>query len=381
MDLFSRTDLEQLLEDDSGVCLSLYMPTHRRAGREARQDSLRLKNLLEAAEQRLAALKRRSPEIMQKLRWARSFLNDEDFWKHQSLGLALFASPQTTRYYRLPVRFSESVAVDRRFHVGPLLNFLTDNLPFHILAISQKHVRLLSADRQTVQQLHLKDLPDSLAAALWYKEPEKLLQMRSSAPGTPGSYHGEGDDTREPDVDVLEFVRAVEGPVTAHLQRHQTPLILAGSQPTTGLYRRVNSYNRLVDAGIEGSPDELTDQELQERAWPLIEPLAHQPVEGAKGSFSRLSAIAPKRVSADVAEALKAAREGRVDSLLFSYGTGGRPAAAFREHLGPEHLTADVYEDLLEAAISETLRRGGQAFPLSQADMPTDSTVAAVMRY
>ena len=59
--MFSRTDLEELVMMEVQPAISIYLPTHV-AGREVRQDPIRLKNLLSAAAERLKA-SRRSPEI------------------------------------------------------------------------------------------------------------------------------------------------------------------------------------------------------------------------------------------------------------------------------------------------------------------------------
>ncbi len=59
--MFSRSDLDELVAMDARPAVSIYLSTHL-AGREIRQDPIRLKNLLSAAAERLAATRRR-PEI------------------------------------------------------------------------------------------------------------------------------------------------------------------------------------------------------------------------------------------------------------------------------------------------------------------------------
>jgi hypothetical protein len=54
MEVPSKTDLRQLVNNASAPCVSLYLPTHR-AGPETQQDPIRLKNLLRKAESGLQA--------------------------------------------------------------------------------------------------------------------------------------------------------------------------------------------------------------------------------------------------------------------------------------------------------------------------------------
>ena len=72
-----RNDLDELLAFDQSPAVSVYLPTHS-AGREVRQDAIRLRNLLSDAAKRLAA-GRRAPEIDALLKPARRLVDDEEF--------------------------------------------------------------------------------------------------------------------------------------------------------------------------------------------------------------------------------------------------------------------------------------------------------------
>ena len=89
--MFLRKDLDELLASDAQPAVSLYLPTHV-AGRETRQDAIRLKNLLAQTAVRLHAEWRRS-EIDAFLAPAVSLVEDENFWRHRENGLAVFLAP------------------------------------------------------------------------------------------------------------------------------------------------------------------------------------------------------------------------------------------------------------------------------------------------
>jgi hypothetical protein len=101
--MFSRSDLDELVAMDARPALSIYFPTHI-AGREIRQDPIRLKNLLSSAADRLAATWRR-PEIEDFLGPAESLVGDEEFWRHQQQGLAAFLAPVSTASTNSRFRF------------------------------------------------------------------------------------------------------------------------------------------------------------------------------------------------------------------------------------------------------------------------------------
>src|SRR6266404_554897 len=99
--MFLRKDLDELLASEAQPAVSLYLPTHV-AGREIRQDGIRLKNLLAQTADRLDAEWRRS-EIDAFLAPAASLIEDENFWRHQEKGLAVFLAPDFSRVHKLPL--------------------------------------------------------------------------------------------------------------------------------------------------------------------------------------------------------------------------------------------------------------------------------------
>jgi hypothetical protein len=75
MNILGRDDLRTLMGKYKGLCVSIYMPTHR-AGRGIQQDSIRLKNLLGEAEEALTLSGLRTPEAQELLEPAEKLLQD-----------------------------------------------------------------------------------------------------------------------------------------------------------------------------------------------------------------------------------------------------------------------------------------------------------------
>src|SRR5207237_6241515 len=98
--MFLRNDLDQLLAFDKRPAVSIYLPTHP-AGREVRQDAIRLRNLLSTAAKRLEA-EHRPPELSELLDPARRLVDDEEFWRYQACGLGVFLAPGFHRVHKLP---------------------------------------------------------------------------------------------------------------------------------------------------------------------------------------------------------------------------------------------------------------------------------------
>lgn len=140
MKLFSLDDLATLTAEANSNCVSIYLPTEK-MGVETQQNPIRFKNLIREAEEKLIAYGLRSQDARDLLQPAQE-LDNYDFWQHQSDGLAIFISNNFFSYYCLPLNFAELVVVSDRFHLKPLMQLLTGDGKFYILALSQNQVRL-----------------------------------------------------------------------------------------------------------------------------------------------------------------------------------------------------------------------------------------------
>jgi len=107
MDLFKKSDFNELSEIHAASCLSIYIPTHQYndEGEGMKKDQTMLKNQLKEAEKQLKILEHAQPEIDKFLKPIISLLDDIDFWKYQSHGLAFFYDNDKLRTYSLPHNF------------------------------------------------------------------------------------------------------------------------------------------------------------------------------------------------------------------------------------------------------------------------------------
>lgn len=116
MDLFNRNDLKDLLAEHRPPCISLFMPAHPGG---AQEDSIRWWKLLAEAEESLERAGWRAAEVKEVLEPGRGLIDDIEFWKYQSDGLAAFFAPQFQRVFRLPLSFLARVVAANRFSITP----------------------------------------------------------------------------------------------------------------------------------------------------------------------------------------------------------------------------------------------------------------------
>ncbi len=386
MDLFTIDDLHQLMTARDGLRFSMYFPTYR-AGAETQQNPIRLKNLLQQAQERLEREADASPqEASALLEPAYALLGDRDFWEHQSDGLAVFLTDEgEMRTYRLPLSFDETLVIGDRFHIKPLLPLLSGDGKFYVLALSQGRVWLLQGTRYTVDEIDLESVPESIADALWYDITEKQQQahsvQRGDRSGDAGMYHGHGATGEELDKEkILRFFRQVNDGVQEFLNGSSAPLVLAGVEYLHPIYRKANTYPNLLDRGLTGNFDDAEPQDLHQDAWELVEGIFARGREEAVAAYKQLAGT--ERASDNLSVVLPAAHYGRVDMLFVQkgeerWGTFDPATGTLNGHSEP----AIDGEDLLDLAAVQTLSNSGTVYSVEADDMPGAGPVAAIFRY
>lgn len=378
MDTLRWQDLERLETPDTTPCVSIFIPTHR-ARPETEQDPIRLRNLLSQADSQLRALGLRSPEAAALLSPASDLLQQHSFWLHQAEGLAVFVRPGWFHTFRLPLPFNELVVVGDRFHVRPLLPHLAADGRFFVLALSQNQVRLLEGSRHSIEEMELGDAPESLAEALHYEDRESQLLLHIAGRGSdgPAIFHGHGSGREVDRERLVRFFRAVDKGLSTILREERAPMVLAGVESGTAVFREVSSYPELTEGVIPGNPEEMSDAELHRRAWEMVGPRFEADLRADLERFAELDGTG--RVAKDPIEVLLASRAGRVGVLFASatqelWGTSTGDGAAIHE----ERKSGD--EDLVDAAVAACLRTGTRVHVLNGASLPV-SPMAAVLRY
>jgi hypothetical protein len=384
MNLITLEELKNLASDHEKPCVSIYMPIIR-AGDEIRQNPIRFKNLVRRAEEQLIGMGMRSSEAQAFLEPAFELQRHEIFWERQSDGLALFISRDTSHKYRLPLEFPELTVVTDFFHIKPLLQLFTANESFYVLALSQNSIRLLEGSKFSIDELDLEDVPQSLAEALQWDDPEAQLQFRTGdMPSTGGEqtgiFHGHGVGTDDQKTNILRYFHKINDGLHSLLAEENKPLILAGVEYLLPIYREANSYNYLEDEGITGNPENMEEKEIHSKAWAIVEKRFQQEHNQAAERYKQLSGTS--QITAQIGEIVPAAYYGQVDHLFVNLET--QVWGVF----DPETRRIEFHEearpgsrDLVDAAVAQTILNGGKVFTVTEADLPDGSAASAILRW
>lgn len=366
-DIPTRGEIERLLAVRGPVCVTAYLPTNP-VTREAAGDRIAFKNLAAQADARLeqagasAADRRALAEAFDDLD------EDDEFWALQANSLAVFATPDRIRTFRLANALTESLSVADRFDLKPLMRSVSFPNAAFVLALASGSARLLevAADMPTFE-VPVAEMPSDAASAAG----KASITDRSPMRRLQGS---EGQKVR-----LRQYARKVDAALRGVLAGLDLPLILAAAPPLDSIFRSVNSYPHLAERGIAGNPEDLGDDELTEKARAVLDELYAAELDALRDLFEARAARG--RGASDLGDVARAATFGAVDTLLVDIdahlpGTIDDETGAIQ----PADSALEGY-GVTDEIVRRTLAAGGRVVAVRAADLPSETPAAAILRY
>jgi hypothetical protein len=294
---------------------------------------------------------------------------DDEFWRLQAHSLAVLATPDSVRTFRLATAITDTVEVSDRFHFKPLLRAIAFPQTAFVLALSEGAARLVEVFADLPPSpIHIADLPKSAGDAVGRASVNNLTQ------GTRIS-DGQGQT-----VLLRQYARQVDAALRGVLSGRATPLILAATEPLAPIFRAVNSYPALLHDGISTSPDRMSNVELAEAARPLLDGQYSREIEAAKQLFQ--ARLGQRRATTDINEAARAATNGAIEMLLVDIDCNlpGTVDDADGKVSFASVAGASNY-DVIDEIAGRAILTGAKLLGVRQADLPDRAPLAAILRY
>jgi len=358
----------KFLAGRQGPCITVVVPAHHPGAQEGSRKAL------------VHALVRTAGEQMNRGKYARQAtellapleeIAQESGVEAGGAGFAIFRSPEyTARYYladtpaKSPV---DKVVIGDHFYLTPFVADAFAPHEFFVLGLSIKKLRLFSYVNGECKELPLPAaVPASLDAAGGFDKPDHDLETRSASGKSTGNMGGVRVGTLSDREKYPEYLHHFFEIVDRGLKPtvDGKPLLLMGVHEEIIAYRRAAKHAHILNADCVGSIDVLTLPDIETRAAKACR--AHHQLIGENVLAEYQEMTDRSRALADVPAVVRAAAEGRVHRLCVR--TGAQVA-------GPDG------EDLVNTAVAETLRAGGEVFMLQENKMPPDLPLAAILRY
>jgi hypothetical protein len=346
-----------------GPCISIYFSTYSLENNPNPLDA-RFRAVLEKAQAKLSVL---APDGQGDLYFRKlyDFANTKQ-WERQQGGLAIFCAPDFLRIFRTARPISESLHAGPTFYIRPLLPVVTRQKELSVLALSQKHIRLLKCVDGAVVRIELPtSLPRNVEEAGAFDVPDHDLENRAAAGSSLATlrriHFGTGTIEEKSEAYICKFFKIIDRAINNQFKRAPSPLVLAGVDRETALYRKVSSYPHLLRGSVRGSPEGVTDSEIYRLAQQVLD------AEIAGDEAQLLSRFSEKKsrqlILTDPQSILIAARCGQIHHLLLT------------------DRNVKGKEELLNLAVIETIVHGGKVSLISRHPVLEGSPVVAMLRY
>lgn len=368
VDIPTLGELRALVETRADACVSIYLPTTPLT-QDVQAARVELGNLAKEALAQLDAAgldKRRRWPLEEQLQ---ELADDDGFWDFQAHSLAVLATPDSLRTWRLPNRLTAAVEVSDRFHLKPLLRAVTFPNEAFVLVLTENAVRLVEvAPDLPPQPVKVPELPVSAT--------DCVRRASVNTRNARGRLHGsEGQK-----VLLGQYARQVALAVREVLAGHDAPLILAATEPLASIYRSYCTHPRLAAESILQSPVEATDQQLAALARPIMDGLYEAELAELRALFEQRAG--QRRTTTDIERAARAATFGAVAELLVDIdaavpGTVDEDTGAVSF---ADAASASSY-GVIDAIAGRALLTGARVLAVRRGDIPGGGPLAAILRY
>lgn len=394
-----------LMPPAGGPCISLYLPTHRNVP-ENTVDVPTFRGLVALAARRLEAWR---PAVAAEglLAPLAALADDRAFWQHAAAGLAVLAAPAGARLFRLERPVAPLAVVADRFHLLPLVTAAAALEAVHLLLLTSRRATVLGGtawhDPRGCTLGPLVPVPVRTAAGAaaeeWLDrerfvdaevlEPHRVAHGMGPAGRAAGAIVHGGWGGRRDDVedDTAIYLRCVDELVAEQVSAPSgRPLVLVADDRLAAAFRRVSRNPLLLPAGVAVDPHLLDERDVAARAAAV---LAMRRAGILAGTLADYEAARGGGLSAwDLADVARAAVGGRVATVFveedrFEPGACDPASGAIERAAGPGMAAGDPArsDDLLDAVATAVTLHGGDVVALRRIDMPTDSGVAAILRW
>lgn len=361
--VLTKDTLKELAEFRSDRCITIILPTHQ-SGMEVneQQDVIQFKNVLQN-------LRNADPAKFEKiLAPAFDLLRNDEFWRDQGKGLAMFIADGYFKYVKLPFTPEQECIVNNSFYLINLLQLLNTHAAdeFYLLLIRRDKTKLYKSDASGLHEEKNEDMPENINSVINFDEED-----------TP-----ENIDAGRPEKVIIEtFIEKINTAFQNQAPQDTSwPLMLAGQEELLEAFRKTSQYENILDTEVIVSDEYVDAKELFQQARQKIE--ERQQRERDIRLETYYNSIATNLTSSMPEHVIPATYYSQVRALFVEKGAHIWGSFDQQNNRIDMHVSQEDGDDcLIEKAAVQTILHGGEVFILEKDKMPKGATLAALLRY
>lgn len=349
-----------LIKDD--YLVTIYHDTHKRLP-DNKSDALVLKNLLARADKELK--EHTTASLSDRLR---DLIDDSYFWAHTNEGLAVFVGKDDIKIYEMYESPKTLYTIDDHFYLLPLLeNRRYIDKPV-LIDLARDKFRVFKYLSKRVEEYDLpedvhknfKDLYDDL-------DNDSSLGITTKASGD-AFFYGQNTSAEGREKDRERFFRYINDALLKEFGKEK-PIIIIGLNENINTFKNLNKNLNIVKM-VSKPFNDLTEEDLINTVDRYVEA---EIVEREKVLIRSYQANKNKNLASNnIKDIEKASREGRINMLIVN--------DLINEKLESQYFNRDDFH-LINTAIVETLKAGGDVVTSKNEDLMEEDMVRAILRF
>lgn len=368
---------EELLEEKE-VIVSISLNSQSNPV-EIEANRIQFQNLLKEAKEKLC--EKYDEKICETyLSRVRGLLDDTDFWRKMTESVVVYITPEDEYYYRLSYPVHTGTVVSKQAYVLPLITNFQYVSYYHLLCLNHDKFKLFNGRGNKIQEIDLpEDAPDTLTKALGDELTGGELNVASYGGrdnGGTGVFHGHNEKSNEVEIDQVNYFREVDKYVYDNFSKPtELPLVLFALTENIADFEKISKNEFLDETKVEASPSQLSFNEIQNQTSEVVNDIINRRYQKL---VKRYEETTPEfKLGAQYGDLAMASIQGKIDTLLLEddYQVSGYIDGNGQYH---ESVDNNLYVNQL---VHNVLKTNGKVYVLETASMPSDTGIAALLRF
>lgn len=371
----STAAIIRLLQQEKGkICISIIVPTHPTSP-DRRIDPLAVEKAVSIATEYLH-IKFPEAETKPLIKSLQELVKTIDY-THNTLGLGLYisAGAQVMVHYPFPV--VEKVIISNDFEIRDLLYKESFAIPYYVLLLSEKKLRLFSGLFDHLTEVTDGEFPKVYHEEYLYNKPTKSSTLA-------GYSHEKGfekDKSELQEIRCKGFFRSADEQLKQYLTR-ETPLIVMGVEKELAWYKNISRHESRIIKTFSGNYHQIDQQVVVNKAWNAMLDHIRQKRQDQIRDFNEK--IGEHHGISGIQEVWKAAQEGRALDLLVEKDfrcPGFLDKDAYHLHLKPPVAPHQILADAVGELIETVMNKNGRIYFTDNDSLTDFQRVALITRY
>lgn len=255
-------ELKLLLDQKGKTCVSIILPLHNLTI-DQKADKIHLEK---AVKEICEELKNNFPDKAEKLIDSIHNLEQQIKFNRNDEGIGLYVSENVSFYLTFPFPPTEHLSIDKSFRIRELLLKDQYALPYNILYVDEKEIRLYTGKLKQLQEIRNGEFP------MIYEE-EYEYQRSSRTTSYAGHSHVksfEKDKTTLEKMRHESFVHQADELLHKYIQNSQVFVLCGITRYTSAFLNRTAHADKVVTV-LNGNYNHFTETDFANMVWPSVE--------------------------------------------------------------------------------------------------------------